>query len=204
MPKGNVYDKLLGVFQNPTKLSVLMLLSDGGKLTVTQMSRKVGVSKPNLYHFVAEMVQDEILKKPETRVNRNYVEKYYSINKQTFEAIDPVAQRQRLNQAKPQQQREVLKAWLTSISLYFRLRAEQIERAEPAKLDRILEAVHSNKVLLEHASLSQDAFDYFLSEIRKTSRTVHEKWKHGANVANGNTMIVVALPAVLAQSIGEI
>jgi hypothetical protein len=163
----------------------------------------VGVSKPNLYHFVAEMVKDAILNKPETRVKKNYVEKYYSINKETFEAIDPVEQSRRFNKAGPQKQREVLKAWLTSMSLYFRLRAEQIERTEPAKLNRILEAVHDKRVVLEHASLSEDAFDYFLSEIRKTSRIMHEKWPHEANVAKGNTLIIMALPAVLGQSIEE-
>jgi len=197
MPKTNLYDKLLSVFENPTKLSILMLLSDGGKLTVTQMSRQVGVSKPNLYHFVGEMVKDAILNEPETVVKKNYVEKYYSINKQTLESIDPVEQSKRFNEERPQKQREILKAWLTSMSLYLRLQAEQIDRTEPTRLNTILEATHEKRIVLEHASLGEEAFDYFLSEIRKTSKIVHEKWKHRSNVSNGNILVIVALPKLV-------
>jgi DNA-binding transcriptional ArsR family regulator len=203
MPKTDLYDKLLSVFENPTKLSILMLLSDGGKLTVTQMSKVVGVSKPNLYHFVAQMVKDAILNRPETRVKKNYVEKYYSINKDTFQAIDPAEQGRRLNSAEPKRQREFLKAWLTSLSLYFRLRAEQIEHADPVKLQRVLEAIHSERVVLEHATLSEEAFDFFLREIKRTSKMVHEKWKHGADTSTGNTVIIVALPSLLKESITD-
>lgn len=200
MPKANSYDKLLEVFRNPTKLSVLMLLSEGERLTVTQMSKIVGVSKPNLYHFVAEMVKDRILNEPETRVKRNFVEKYYSMNKGIFEANDPVEQSRRFNRAPRQQQREILLAWLASMSLYLRLRAERIERIQPAELSRLLDDVHDDKILLEHVTLGEHAFNYFLDEIRRVRRTIHERWKNELNMPKGNVAVILAVPALLATT----
>jgi hypothetical protein len=57
------------------------------------MSKVVRVSKANLYHFVNQMVKDGLLSKPEAHIKKNYVEKYYRLKENFFEAIDPSEQR---------------------------------------------------------------------------------------------------------------
>jgi DNA-binding MarR family transcriptional regulator len=71
----DIYKILLNTLENPTKLSIVLLLSHRDKMTVTQMSKVVRVSRANLYHFVGQMVKDGLLSKPEAIVKKNYVEK---------------------------------------------------------------------------------------------------------------------------------
>ncbi len=74
----------LHALQNPTKVKVLVLLSDNEKMTVTQMASIVKVSRPNLYHVVSEMVSEGLLTGPEAKVKGNYVEKYYSLSEKAI------------------------------------------------------------------------------------------------------------------------
>src|SRR2546428_13740107 len=100
MSKPDIYKILLNTFENPTKLSILMLLTHHRKMTVTQMSKFVRVGKANLYHFVGQMVKDGLLTKPETLVKKNYVEKHNKLDRRFFEALTRSAQRKRFKAAK--------------------------------------------------------------------------------------------------------
>lgn len=78
---------LLNSFRNKTKLAIISLLLMNGKMTVTNMSRFLHTTRSNLYQAVKELRNDGIIKLSESRVVKNYVEKYYILNNELFEGI---------------------------------------------------------------------------------------------------------------------
>jgi predicted transcriptional regulator len=167
MSKRDIYKILLNTLENPTKLSILMLLTRHRKMTVTQMSKFVGVGKANLYHFVSQMVRDGLLSKPEALVKRNYVEKYYRLDEKFFEALDPSEQRKRLKAARPEELKTILQSTLVSIGLDFRLMAEEIARADEKTLTQIAKAVAEEQIALSYSILSDKAYEHVLAESTK-------------------------------------
>jgi DNA-binding Lrp family transcriptional regulator len=194
MPQRDIYSVLLSTFKNPTKVSIVFLLSHYGKMTVTQMSKKVGVSKANLYHFVNEMVRDELLSRPEAVVKKNYVEKYYHLNQKMFGAVDPSEQRKRLKLAKPEEQKTIIQSMLASLGLYLRLFAEEIGQTDARMLERFRNAIAKEEIALSYLILPNEAYNYALEELRRMNRTMEERWGSEKPSLTGNRVIVVALP----------
>ena len=157
MTDQDIYSKLLKTFQNSTKMSIILLLSENGKMTVTQMAKQVDVTKANLYHFVGEMTRDGLLSKPE-------------------------------------QYRSLLQSYLTSLGLYFRLFAEEVSRADSAKLELISSAFKKQKILLHYSVIGDSAYDYEIDEYKKTIKRSIEKWGKKSNASPRNRLVIVGLP----------
>jgi DNA-binding transcriptional ArsR family regulator len=194
MPQRDIYTVLLRTFKNPTKVSIVFLLSHYGKMTVTQMSKKVGVGKANLYHFVNEMVRDALLSRPEAVVKKNYVEKYYQLNQKLFSLVDPSEQRKRLKLAKPEEQKMIIQSMLASLGLYLRLFAEEIGQTDVRMLERFRNAIAKEEIALSYLILPDEAYKYALEELRRMNRTMEERWGSEKPSLTGNRVIVVALP----------
>ena len=194
MSKRDIYKILLNTLENPTKLSILMLLTRHRKMTVTQMSKFVRVGKANLYHFVSQMVRDGLLSKPETLVKKNYVEKYYGLDEKFFEALDPSEQRKRLKAARPEELKTILQSTLVSIGLDFRLMAEEIARADETTLKQVPKSVAEDRITLSYSILSDKAYDHVLAELKRMNKTITELESREKPSLQGNRMILVGLP----------
>jgi DNA-binding HxlR family transcriptional regulator len=194
MTEQDIYSKLLKTFQNSTKMSIILLLSENEKMTVTQMAKQVDVTKANLYHFVGEMVRDGLLSKPEVKIRRNYVEKYYSLNEAAFKLADPVVAEEKLREAKPEQYRSLLQSFLTSLGLYFRLFAEEIARADSSKLELISSAFKKQEILLHYSVIGDPAYEYEINEYKKVIKRSIEKWSKKPSTKPRNRLIIVGLP----------
>ena len=201
MTKQDPYKALIDTIGNPTKLSIIFLLSHNQKMTVTQMAKHVGVGKANLYHFVSQMVSDGLLTKPEAVVKENYVEKYYRLNQELFKAVDPDEQRKRLKGASPEKLKTILQSALVSVGLDFRLLAEEIGRADRTVLLQIAKSVAEERVTLSYAILSEEPYQYFLSEVKKINRTINEKWGH-ESPTRGNRVVIVGIPQLTEEPQG--
>jgi predicted transcriptional regulator len=199
MPKGDIYNILLNTLGNPTKLGILMLLTHQDKMTVTQMSKLVRVSKANLYHFVNQMVRDGILSKPEALVKKNYVEKYYRLDEAFFKALDPAEQRKRLKAARSEELKTILQSALISIGLDFRLMAEEIARADDKTLKQIATVVAAEKITLSYSILSDHAYERVLAELKRINKTIGDLERHSKPSLQGNRVILVGLPRLVAQ-----
>jgi predicted transcriptional regulator len=199
MSKRDIYKILLNTLENPTKLSVVLLLSHRDKMTVTQMSKVVRVSKANLYHFVGQMVKDGLLSKPEALVKKNYVEKYYRLDEKFFEALDPSEQRKRIKTARPEELKTILQSTLVSLGLDFRLLAEEIARADDETLKQIARSVAEERITLSYSILPDKAFEYVLFELKRINKTVLERWGHEKSLLKGNRVILVGLPRFRAE-----
>ena len=194
MSKRDIYKILLNTLENPTKLSVLMLLTHHDKMTVTQMSKLVKVGKANLYHFVGQMVKDGLLSKPEALVKKNYVEKYYRLDERFFEAIDPSEQRKRLKAARPEELKTILQSTLVSLGLDFRLMAEEIARADDRTLKQIAKSVAEERITLSYSILTDKAYEHILAELKRISKTITEVEGREKPSLHGNRVIIVGLP----------
>jgi len=199
MSKRDIYNILLNTLENPTKLSVLMLLTHHDKMTVTQMSKLVKVGKANLYHFVSQMVKDGLLSKPEALVKKNYVEKYYRLDERFFEAIDPSEQRKRLKAARPEELKTILQSTLVSLGLDFRLLAEEIARADDKTLEQIARSVAEERITLSYSILADKPFEYVLAELKRINKTVLDRWGHEKSLLKGNRVILIGLPRFRAE-----
>jgi hypothetical protein len=194
MSKRDIYKILLNTLENPTKLSILMLLTRHRKMTVTQMSKFVRVGKANLYHFVGQMVKDGLLSKPETLVKKNYVEKYYQLDRRFFEALDPSEQRKRLKAARPEELKTILQSTLASLGLDFRLMAEEIARADDKTLKQIAKSVAEERITLSYSILSDKAYEHVLAELKRINKTITKVESREKPSLQGNRMILVGLP----------
>jgi len=199
MSKRDIYKILLNTLENPTKLSILMLLTRHRKMTVTQMSKFVRVGKANLYHFVGQMVKDGLLSKPETLVKKNYIEKYYQLDRGFFEALDPSEQRKRLKAARPDELKTILQSTLASIGLDFRLMAAEIAGADDTTLKLIAKSVAEERVTLSYSILSDKAYERVLAELKRINKKITELESHEEPSLQGNRMILVGLPRFVSE-----
>ena len=78
------YTDILNVLRNQTKMKIVTLLINYKKMTVTGMAKYIKTTRSNLYQIMTELVSSGIVNEPEIKPKKNYVEKYYSLNKDYF------------------------------------------------------------------------------------------------------------------------
>jgi DNA-binding transcriptional ArsR family regulator len=191
-----IVNSLFRAMQNPTKLSIILLLLEHGKMTVTQMAKYIDVSRANLYHFVQELQSERILTEPESIVRGNYVEKYYRLN---FPMIYAGSELQaRIMEANPEELRSLMSSFLLSLSLQFRLYAEQVSKASTEELVNLLDIIKNKKMILTFYLLSDEKYEYIVSEAIKILEHANERFRDAAERAitdlSASKLILAALP----------
>lgn len=141
--EGNRYEVLSNAYRNPTKFSIVLLLAEHERMTVTQMSRYISVSRSNIYHFVSQLVEDGILNEPEVVPKKNYVEKFYRLNQQLFESVDPEEWRKMLRRMKLIDLRGLLSSVLMGYSLVLSMAAERVARSSDDDIKRMMDSMLS-------------------------------------------------------------
>ncbi|HVP23400.1 MAG TPA: ArsR family transcriptional regulator [Conexivisphaerales archaeon] len=185
---------LLRTLLNPTKLSVIVLLSDNEPLTVTQMAKAVKVSRANLYHFVSEMVGEGLLIGPESRVKKNYVEKYYRLNSELLEGSVGKDWEATLRSAKPEAFRDLLRSLFVSFSMQFRIMAEQLAGADSRMLSRLDKLREKHLFLGVYSVLPDDRYASVVKELTDVLVSSDERGKEDEGARGRNKLIVVAMP----------
>ena len=120
------YEILLEAYRNPTKFRIILLLSEHSKMTVTDMAKSVKVSRSNLYHFIAQMVKDGIVKPPEVIPRKNYVEKFYRLNEEMFKAEEIKEWEKPILSATTEEIKETVSSILMGYSMILSLIADRI------------------------------------------------------------------------------
>lgn len=137
MNREEKFGKLLEAFKNNTKLSIIFLLADNGRMTVTQMSEHVDISRTNLYHFVSQLVEDEILNQPEIVPKKNYLEKYYTLNEELFSETQYEELKQHFESMTVDDVRSLLSEILIAQSFNLQLLAEKIKKSNDEQMEKI-------------------------------------------------------------------
>ena len=120
------YEILLEAYRNPTKFRIILLLSEHYRMTVTDMAKSVKVSRSNLYHFIAQMVKEGIVKPPEVIPRKNYVEKFYRLNEEMFKAEEIKGWEKLLLSATAEQIKETVSSILMGYSMILNIIADRI------------------------------------------------------------------------------
>ncbi len=192
------YDLLLDALGNTTKTSILLLLSRKKKLTVTQMSRFINVTRSNLYHFVGEMVRDGLLAEPEVVVRKNHIEKYYSQNPAFWKAMDPFEQDRYLNEKlTPEEGRKLLQSTFLSLSLQFRMYADEFSNASDAEVQRAAAQFEKQRLMISIWSVSDSIYDMVLPMFRKILEKVvdeEDRRPEARGLPGGNSVYLTCLP----------
>jgi DNA-binding transcriptional ArsR family regulator len=185
---------VLSALVNPTKLQVLFLLMKHHRLTVTQMSKEIGVSKANLYHFVSQMVKDELLSEPEAEVKGNYVEKYYRLQWNVLASVDPADQRKKVKEMKPEQQREILMAFLASATLVSRMLTDEVSRADKDALKRISQAFQSRLMNMTYMVIPDEVYEGAIKKLNEAVDGIRKSMKGKRLSFGGNRILVLGVP----------
>jgi DNA-binding transcriptional ArsR family regulator len=186
---------LLRTLNNPTKLGVLVLLSDGDSMTVTQMSKLVKVSRANLYHFVSEMVADGVLAGPESRVKRNYVEKFYRLDQGFFDRAGEAELGRALKPETPEALRDILYSLLVSVSAQFRIMAEQLAAADAAAAKRLAEMRDEKAIVGAFMVLPDDEYLRFVKGLNQFLARFEGRKARKAPNEGKNKVALFAIPA---------
>lgn len=186
LPEGRL--KLL---QNPTKVKVVVLLSEGDAMTVTQMSRQIGLSRPNLYHAVSEMVKEGILERPSTKVSGNYVEKYYRLKPDALGEFDYERHKRAVMRTSPSEFRDLIRSVLLSVSMNSRILADRLSESSGSELSSLKS--NGERVLAAYFTLSDEAYDELVEGWRKLLLDSMQKWS-SRDQEGGNKLAIYALP----------
>ena len=133
----NRYEILSDLFRNPTKFRIIMLLTEQERMTVTQMSKVIKVSKSNLYHFISQMVQQGLVLEPEVIPKKNYVEKFYRLNEDMFRAEDPKEWEKILLGATNNKIKEVVSSVLMGYSMILSFIADRVANSDDSECENL-------------------------------------------------------------------
>lgn len=142
-------------FSNPTKIGIIMLLAEHNRMTVTEMSKYLNVSKSNLYHFVSQLLSDGVLNEPEVIPKKNYVEKYYTINMEMVETNDQEGWEAYLKDLNPDEARNMLGSALMAYSMNLKIAAEQIYNASDEDIEKVKDWMYNKKGWVSFSSLGE-------------------------------------------------
>lgn len=193
-----LYERFAKSLQNPTKLSIMLLLVQNREMTVTQMSSHVSVTKASLYHSIAELMRDGLVSEPRIQVKKNYVEKYYRLNPLARRAIDPHELQRRFNQgANSTEYKDLLVAFFISLSLYFRMYAFSVSKASQERMKSIAREVEDRRLLLSSFSMDDAQYALGLQEVRDLLRRTRAREAAEQSIGRPeNKIYIIAMPSV--------
>ncbi len=159
--------RLIESFRSQSKLSIIIVLLQNGKMTATQMAKVIGTSRSNMYQSLKEMVEDGILRKPEIKVKKNYVEKYYYPNTELLDDFSLKQQEELLNKKSPEDLRDYLISGINSEILRLKIIARQIEMKSDDELRRRFDSLFFDQVLFSNSWLSRKTYEYMVKRIKE-------------------------------------
>ena len=125
MPQDRL-QKLFDVMSSQTKSHIIALLSIGGKMTVTQISKHINTSRSNLYQAISDLQEQGFVNQPDIVVRKNYVEKYYLLNDSAFNQTTAGEINEEFMKMSPDKLRNLMATFLLSQSLNLRVIAQEI------------------------------------------------------------------------------
>ena len=191
--------KLVESFRNQTKLSILIILFQKGKLTATQMSKIIGTSRSNLYQNLKEMVEDRILAEPESKVRKNYVEKYYYPNTEIFERFSIEDQERALNDKTPGELKEYIISALNSQILRLQIIAREIEMMPRKESERLLDMNFYDQILFSNSWIKKEKYETVVRQIREiVFKTLDEEDAETENHTEEDkyNLILIGIPKI--------
>ena len=193
----NRYEILSDLFRNPTKFRIIMLLTEQERMTVTQMSKVIKVSKSNLYHFISQMVQQRLVLKPEVIPKKNYVEKFYRLNEDMFRAEDPKEWEKILLGATNNEIKEVVSSVLMGYSMTLSFIADRIANSDDSEGENLRKwLIEQTPYTLTYSVMSKKTTTKVKPILRQLRQALIESGEDGGSTFNTSVsrLLVVFLP----------
>ncbi len=189
---------LVNSLKNKTKLQIIIILLKYGSMTATQISKKIGTTRSNVYQLMKELLEDGIVQLKETRVVKNYVEKFYKLNIDLFLEIKTKDLLSEINKMEVNDLREIIKNFLNASSLVLNTMEEEINFMSIEELSELKENILKNMVILSISSLTEkhskrfsEIFNNFMNEIESEESNMDK---------DENFLIVILFPLLLNNS----
>jgi predicted ArsR family transcriptional regulator len=183
-------------FKNPTKLGIISVLLQKGEMTVTQMSKIIGTTKSNLYQAIAELVSDGLVNPPDVRVNKNYVEKFYTIKEETFSEVSAEEWKKKVSSLQPDELRDLLVSFLRAQSVVLRIMAEEIALSDTEHIQKLSELMKMEMVFSSYSKLSHSSYLKIASPLKNLLEELGKIESNDAVAESPNTLIVIGLPSI--------
>ena len=193
----NRYEILSDLFRNPTKFRIIMLLTEQERMTVTQMSKVIKVSKSNLYHFISQMVQQRLVLEPEVIPKKNYVEKFYRLNEDMFRAEDPKEWEKILLGATNNEIKEVVSSVLMGYSMTLSFIADRIANSDDSEGENLRKwLIEQTPYTLTYSVMSKKTTTKVKPILRQLRQALIESGEDGGSTFNTSVsrLLVVFLP----------
>ena len=193
----NRYEILSDLFRNPTKFRIIMLLTEQERMTVTQMSKVIKVSKSNLYHFISQMVQQRLVLKPEVIPKKNYVEKFYRLNEDMFRAEDPKEWEKILLGATNNEIKEVVSSVLMGYSMTLSFIADRIANSDDSEGENLRKwLIEQTPYTLTYSVMSKKTTTKVKPILRQLRQALIESGEDEGSTFNTSVsrLLVVFLP----------
>lgn len=188
---------LLRAFKNPTKLAIIALLMKSGPMTVTQLSKLIKTTRPNLYRSIKELVKDGVVLKPRIRVEKNYVEKYYELNMSIFNSVKTKQIMKAIERAPVSDLRELMISFLFMNSLISNIFAEQIRVASDSEVESYRHMILNGSILMSYITLPESSMKSFSEQF---NRFVERLESEVAGEKEEHMLIVLSLPLERAKA----
>ena len=187
---------LANSFKNPTKLEIVTVLIQKGKMTVTQMSRIIGTTKSNLYQAIAELVSDGLVNPPEVKVTKNYVEKFYTINEQAFSEVSAEEWKERMLLLSTDDLRDLVVSFLLTQSVIMKIMAEEFNMSGDPAMENFREIFKRGFLFLSYSKLSNDSYIKAASILKTVESTLSESEKQDSTKNPKNMLLIVGIPSL--------
>ena len=193
MEQNQRIETLLSAISNRTKLSIITLLVRRKRMTVTQMSKLIGTTRSNLYQTVGDLVSSGIINGPEAVVNRNYVEKYYTLNESLFQELDSEVWSRRLQSLSEDQSREIVVSFLLSQSMNLQIIAQEIQMSPEKASPRIKELLMGDRILMSYGRISDATYNRFLDH----EKDLNKIFQKNPDDDGDNTYVILGIPGLI-------
>jgi DNA-binding transcriptional ArsR family regulator len=190
--KGEEIEILLKAFRNRTKLSIISLLLMNGKMTVTQMSKYINTTRSNLYQTIKEMKNDQLVIISESKIVKNYMEKYYKLNIPIFDNVSQEKLLKEIDKLNADDIREMLISYFVSTSILLNALAEEVRKADNSELN-VMKSKFGSTLILSMVTLARGPLNAFSSMYREFVKDLEKKSKENQEKED-NILIVTSFP----------
>ncbi len=161
MVKDQNINILIESFKNRTKLQIITLLLKNGPMTVTQISKLIHTTRSNLYQVMKDLVYDGIVSHYETKVVKNYVEKFYKLNVDLLNQIKSKDLLNEISKLSTKDIRELIISFLLANSMIFNIIAEETNMMDDKEIEKLREKGIKNMVILSFSTISDESLKKF-------------------------------------------
>ncbi len=173
--KGRTIKLLLDAYRNETKVLIITLLLKNKSMTVTQLSKYIRTSRSNLYQTVKDMVKSGLLVPSESKIIKNYVEKYYKLNISLLDTISYEDLFSEVEKLDEESFRQLLVSSLKASSILLNIISEGIKIANENEIRRLKSDLKGYGIL---------SMGTFSKEVMKNFNTLYRKFLDESELEN--------------------